>query len=381
MIKVSEPCVGDEELSAITEVLLSGNYISGKKVEQFETAFAEYIGVKYCIAVSSGTSALHIALACSGIGPGHEVIVPAMTFFSTITSVIHQNAIPIFADVNKDYCIDPESIKRVISEKTRAIIPVHLYGYAANMREILKIAEEYDLKVIEDCAQAHGTEYYGKKVGRFGEAGTFSFFATKNMTTGEGGIITTDCKEMAESATLYRSHGMSNRNDHIMLGYNHRMTEMEAAFGLVQLKKLDIFNAKRINNSYYLYEHLKDIPWIIIQKFDKNIKHTFFWCPVRIDEQKLGMSVDELKEILKKNGIGFRHRYTEPLYKQKLLVDKRVYPEGCPFSCSFYGKKVDYSTIFLPNAEVFSGRMIGLPNHPNLTKENLDRIIHVLRTI
>ena len=241
-IKVAEPLVGEEEVNAVREVLLSGMYVSGKKVKEFEEKFAEYIGTKYAIATSSGTAALHISLACLDIGPGDEVIVPPMTFFATIEAVLYQNAIPIFADVDENYCMDPKSIENVITNRTKAIIPVHLFGYSANMKRIMEIARKYDLYVIEDCAQAHGTEYYGKKVGSIGHIGAFSFFATKNMTTGEGGMITTNDEEVAKKAKMIRSHGMIDRDNHIMLGYNYRMTEMEAAFGLVQLSKLDQLN-------------------------------------------------------------------------------------------------------------------------------------------
>ena len=379
-IKVAEPLVGEEEVNAVREVLLSGMYVSGKKVKEFEEKFAEYIGTKYAIATSSGTAALHIALACLDIGPGDEVIVPPMTFFATIEAVLHQNAIPIFADIDENYCMDPESIEKVITNRTKAIIPVHLFGYSANMKKIMKIARKYDLYVIEDCAQAHGTEYYGKKVGSIGHIGAFSFFATKNMTTGEGGMITTNDEEVAKKAKMIRSHGMIDRDNHIILGYNYRMTEMEAAFGLVQLSKLDKLNEIRIKNSRYLLENLKDIDWIIIQKFDPNIKHTFFWCPIRINEERLGRPIEEFKKYLIKNGIGFRHRYKEPLYRQVMLLKKETYPKGCPLTCAYYENNIDYSNIYLKNAEKFAGKIIGLPNHPKLRKNDLDRIIETIKS-
>lgn len=380
IIKVAEPLVGEEEVDAVREVLLSGMYVSGKKVQKFEESFADYVGTKHAVAVSSGTAAIHIALACLGIGPGDEVIVPAMTFFSTATAVIHQNAVPVFADVDENYCMDPESVEQEITAQTKAIIPVHYLGYMADMKSLMEIAQKNDLYIIEDCAQAHGAEYYGKKAGSMGKCGAFSFFATKNMTTGEGGIISTDDEEFAKTAKLVRTHGMINRDDHVVLGYNYRMTEMEAAFGIVQLGKLDKFNELRIRNSEYILEKLKDLEWLVIQNLNPNIKHVYFWCPIRVDQQKLGKSVSEFLEHLKSNGIGFRQRYQEPLYKQLMLLEKEAYPKQCPFSCQYYKRSLDYGSMYLENAEKFSGKIIGLPNHPMLEKRHLDRIVEVVHS-
>lgn len=379
-IEVATPLVGEEEIAAVREVLLSGSYVSGSKVEDFEKKFAAYIGVEHAVAVNSGTAALHTALACLNIGPGDEVIVPAMTFFSTATAVLHQNAIPIFSDIDENYCMDPDSVEKVVTEKTKAIVPVHLFGYAANMTRLMEIATKHRLYVIEDCAQAHGTEYYGKKVGSLGDIGVFSFFATKNMTTGEGGMITSNNEEVAKTAKMIRSHGMADRDNHVILGYNYRMTEMEAAFGIVQLSKLDRFNEVRIKHSEYLLSNLKDLDWLRIHNFSSNIKHTYFWCPIRIDEQALGREVSEFKEYLKENGIGFRQRYQEPLYKQVMLLKKKTYPKGCPLTCPYYGSNIDYSNVYLKNAEKFAGKIIGLPNHPKLEEVHLDRILNVIKS-
>jgi len=253
IIKVATPQVGEEEVAAVREVLLSGSYVSGIKVKEFEEKFAEYIGTKYAVAVGTGTAALFIALEALGIGKGDEVIVPPLTFFATVSSVLYLGAVPVFADLDMDdLCLSPESVEQQITAKTKAILPVHLFGAAAKMDEILDISGKHGLIVVEDCAQAHGTEYKGKKVGATGHAGAFSFFATKHMTTGEGGMITTNSEDVAEQCKVIRSHGMSGRDDHLRLGYNNRMTEMEAAMGIIQLKKLDELNRKRIENSEYL---------------------------------------------------------------------------------------------------------------------------------
>lgn len=381
-INVAKPSVSKEELSELKEVLYSGYYVSGPKVEKFEEKFSDYIGTEYGIGVNSGTAALHLALASYGIGPGDEVIVPALTFFSTATSVIHQNAIPIFADINpKSYNIDPEDIKERITDKTKAIIPVHLYGNPAEMNPIMEIAEDNDLIVIEDCAQAHGAEYKGKKVGTFGDSACFSFFATKNMTTGEGGIILTDDQQIEEKTKKMRSHGMSDRDTHEILGYNYRMNEFMGAMGLIQLNKLEEFNRKRKENSSYIYDKIDDIDWLIIPEIKSYAKHAFFWCPIQIDEEKLGMKTKELRELLMEKGVETRHRYVSPLNFQEMLLEKNAYPKGCPFSCPYYGEDIDYSKFDYPNTEKIAGKMLGLPNHPKLKKEELDKVIEVLHSI
>lgn len=368
MIKVAQPFVGTEEVKAVTKVLLSGRYVSGTMVEEFERRFAEYIGTKYAVAVNSGTAALHLALAILDIRVNDEVIVPPLTFFSTISAVFHQAATPVFSDVNlENYCIDPKSIKSQISNRTKAIIPVHLYGNSADMDSIIKIAKKYKLKVIEDAAQAHGTEYKGRKVGSIGDIGCFSFFATKHMTTGEGGMIVTNNKKWANLAKIMRNHGMTDRCRHDYLGYNYRMTEIAAVMGIAQLKKLDRLNTKRIKNSFYLINRLNtfNISWLKTPKLSKHIKHTFFWCPILIDEEKLGMNTKNLIKILAQKNIETRHRYWQPLYRQKMLTRM----------------KKGYSGVYLRNSEKIAGRIIGLPNHAGLTKKDLDYTVRTLKDI
>jgi perosamine synthetase len=381
-IKVAEPSVGEEEIRAVAEVLRSGHYVQGPNVKKLEEKFAEYIGTKYAIATNSGTAALHIALAAAGIGTGDEVIVPSLTFFSTATSVIHNNAIPIFADIDPEiYCLDPNDMKERIDTKTKAVIPVHLYGHPAEMDSIMEIAEANNLLVIEDAAQAHGAEYKGKKVGSIGNAACWSFFATKNMTTCEGGMITTNDSNIAERARIIRSHGMTSRDDHVILGYNYRMNEISAAIGLVQLSKLDKLNEIRAGNSMYLLKELKGVEWLNLPKIKPHVKHAFFWCPVQVNEEKLDMKTKDLIAKLRERGVEVRHRYVAPLYKQPMLLNQNAYPKKCPFSCPFYGKKTDYSHFNCLNAEKIAGKMIGLPNHPKLKREELDTVISTIKSI
>ena len=230
------------------------------------------------------------------------------------------------------------------------------------MDDFISLSEKYNIPILEDCAQAHGTEYKGMKVGSIGKTGAFSFFATKHMTTGEGGMITTDDARVSEISRIIRNHGMIDRDHHVRLGFNNRMNEIEAAMGFVQLKKLDNLNEKRIANSEYLVQNLLKIPWAYIPVHQKGVKHTYFWCPLMIDESKKDKDIKELKQHLRKNGIGFRERYQEPLYKQIIL--KKL--------------GLDYSEIYLQHSESVAGRIIGLPNHPGLVKSDLDRILDVI---
>ena len=381
-IKVAEPSVGEEEIEAVAEVLRSGRYVQGPKVKEFEERFADYIGTRYAVATNSGTAALHISLAAAGVGTGDDVIVPALTFFSTATSVIHNNAIPIFADIDREtYCLDAGDMEKRITEKTRAVIPVHFYGHPAEMDSVMEIAQVHNLLVIEDAAQAHGAEYKGQKIGSLGNIGCFSFYATKNMTTGEGGMITTNDADIAEKARIIRNHGMTSHDDHTALGYNYRMNEISAAIGLVQLSKLDKLNEIRTKNSMYLLNELRGVGWLNLPKIKPYVKHAFFWCPVRVDEGKLGMKTKDLMAKLRERGVEVRHRYVAPLYKQPMLLKQNAYPKKCPFSCPFYGRKTDYSQLNCPNAEKIAGKIIGLPNHPNLTQKQLDEVISVIESI
>jgi len=380
MIKVSKPMVGQEEIDAVAEVLRSGNYVSGKKVEEFEKAFAEYIGTDYAVAVNSGTSALHLSLLSLGIGKGDKVIVPPLSFFATIEAVLYTGATPVFADIAPDsFNIDPEAIKMIVKkEDIQAIIPVHFMGIPADMKPIMEISEVRDIYVIEDSAQAHGASIESRKVGSFGDVGCFSFYSTKNMTTGEGGMITTDDPSIAHLSKIMRSHGMLDRNNHVMLGYNYRMTEMEAAMGLIQLKKLDEMNAKRWRNTTYLYGKLNDVVWIdtsyfpcfkaVVEttdfyKFYQKEGSVFYWCPVLVNEKELGMKTEKLVKLLREKGVEVRYRYKKPLYKQPVL---RGY--GC-------------NKLYLPNAEKVAGRYIGLPNRSEMSKEDLDFVIKTIKEV
>jgi len=354
MINIANPMLGEEEKKAVMDVLNSGMLVQGAKVEEFEKKFAEYIGTKYAVATSSGTTALHLALLAMGVGPGDEVITTSFSFIATANSILYCGAKPVFADIDsKTFNIDPEKISEKITAKTKAIIPVHLYGQPAEMDSIIKIAKEHQIKILEDAAQAHGSEYKGKKSGSLGDCAAFSFYATKNMITGEGGMVTTNSEEIAEKIRKLRSHGQTKTYEHEILGFNLRMMNLTAAIGLEQLKKLENFNKKRAENADFLTKNLKDIvetPFV-----SKNVKHAFHQYTIKTENR------DSLLKKLNENGIGARVYYPKPIHKQP-----------------FY-QKLGYKDS-LPITEEMAKKVISLPVHPNLKKEDLLSIIKAVRS-
>ena len=359
-IKVAHPSIEDAEIDAMAEVVRSGFLCQGKNVKEFEAKFAKYIGTKYAVAVNGGTAALHLALLSIGVGPADEVIVPSMSFFATVEAILYTGATPVFCDVD-EYCnINTYHASNLINKKTKAIIPVHLYGMPCDMKELCRIANATGVHIIEDAAQAHGAAINNRKVGSFGTAGCFSFFATKNMTTMEGGIITTNDSDIAYMCEKLRCHGMTDRDTHRYLGYNYKMPDASAALGIHQLAKLDNMNATRRKHSIRIIESLKGSKTLFPHVPKEGYLHAYFWCPVYVNERRLGMTTDEFRKELQSNhGIGTRHRYNVPLYKQPVL-------DGA------------YSKLMLSGAERYSGKMIGLPNHPGMTDEDTDYIIKVL---
>jgi len=377
IIKSAEPYLGSEEIQEAVKVLKSGNFVSGRKVEEFENAFANYVGVDYAVAVNSGTSALHLALLSLGIGKGDEVIVPALTFFATVEAVLYVRAIPVFADIDEEtFCMNPDDVAEKLTEKTKAVIPVHLFGHPCDIDAINDVVSEFEMEnhldytiwFIEDCAQAHGAEYIHTKV-PVSLYGCFSFYATKNMTvTTEGGTIVTDDPQVAEKCRILRNHGMTDRNTHAYLGYNYRMNEIAAAIGLVQLKYLDRMNMIRQKIADYYNRHI-DVEWLrkpIVKGYCT--RHAWFWYPCLVDEDELGMPTQTLREKLLSEGIETRFRYTEALYHQPVV---REYFSKYPY-------QIDWNC---PVAEDVCGRIIGLPMHPKLSEEDLEYVCEVINTI
>jgi len=383
------PIITDREINAVNEVLKSrqlstfhSSFIGGKKVREFENNFAAYHAAKHGIAVNSGASALHVCVAAANIGPGDEVIVPPFTFTATATCVLMSNAIPVFADVDPEtYNIDPKKIEEAITPRTKAIIPVHLLGNPANMDAIMKIANEYNLTVIEDCAQAPGAKYKNRLVGTMGNLSIFSFQETKNIMTGEGGMILTNDSQLAERCSMVRNHGeeivfdkprtyLSN-----MLGYNYRMTEMEAAIGVEQLKKLDEINDVRIRNSEFLIKKLSNLVCLKPQKLLPEAKHVYHIFGMTLDEKEIGIPRSKFIEAVCAEGVQITTGYPIPLYENPLFKEKIVHGDkGCPFTCKFYKGKVNYDTGICPEAEKLCKNSIwtGLIRPPATTEDMQD---------
>ncbi|MBA7677232.1 GDP-perosamine synthase [subsurface metagenome] len=357
MIPIAQPAIGEEEIRAVTDVLRSGNLVQGDKVKEFEQAFARLVGTKYAVAVNSGTAALHIALLAHGIGNGDEVITSPFSFIATANSVLFTGAKPVFADIEEEtFNISAGGILGRIGPETKAIMPVHLYGQPCDMEKIMEIAGEHNLAVIEDACQAHGASFKGSMVGSFG-TGCFSFYATKNMVTGEGGMITTDNEEIADKARMLRNQGQKERYLHKLLGYNYRMTDIAAAIGLVQLKKLPEFIKKRQENANYLSGKLK-VDGITTPSVASGCEHVFHLYTVRVtDECRIGR--DELARRLNEKGIGAGIYYPLPIHKQPL------------YSRTGFGDS-------LPVSEKLSGEVLSLPVHPQVSRGDLDFMVDVV---
>ena len=358
MIPIAKPLLGAEEKEAVMRVLESGMLAQGEKVKEFEKAFAEFVGVKHAVATSNGTTALHAALLAHSIGKGDEVITTPFTFIATANAIRMVGATPVFVDIDeKTFNLNPRLLEKAITGNTKAIIPVHLFGQSCEMDKIIKISKKHHLLVIEDACQAHGSSHNNKKVGSFG-TGCFSFYPTKNMTTGEGGMITTNDEEIAARARKIISHGQEKKYHHDMMGYNFRMTNIAAAIGLCQLQKLSEFNAQRKTNANFLLEGLKGITGVVIPHV--GTYHVFHQFTVRITK-KFGKSRDKVADFLKQKGIETSVFYPLPIHKQK------SYPE--------------YHTQSFPVAEKAAEEVLSLPVHPGLTLQDGKIIINALREL
>lgn len=349
MISIAHPYIGSEETDAVLQVLSSGQLAQGPRVRDFEKRFAEWVGSDYAIATSSGTTALHVALLAHDIKPGDEVITSTFSFIASANCILFAGASPVFADIESDFfTLDPTSIEDQITPRTKAIIPVHLYGQACAMEQISKIAQKYNLVIIEDACQAHGAKLSDKSMGSWGTA-CYSFYPTKNMTTIEGGMITTSDIKIAEAARLIRNHGSSQRYSHEILGFNFRMTDLQAAIGNVQLSRIDDFNKKRIENADYLNELLSGHDGLVVPKTRENALHVFHQYTVRLKGRQ------KVIQALQKRDIGFGIYYPLPIHCQPLY------------------KGMGYQDV-LPIAMKASEEVLSLPIHPGLTKDDLSLI-------
>lgn len=360
-ISIAKPLAYEEEADAVRAVILSGMMASGDVVHEFEHKFAEFCGAKYGVATTNGTTALHAALVACGVEAGDEVIVPAFTFFASASSVCMCNAKPVFADVLPDtYNIDPKSIEDKITDKTKAVIGVHIFGQCCNADEIAKICEKNELKFIEDAAQAHGAKRNGVCSGNLGDAATFSFYPTKNMTTGEGGMVVTNDEKTADTARVFCNHGQTEKYLHTMLGYNYRMTNVHAAIGLEQLKRVEGFTDLRRRNAEILSSSIK-AKGVVTPFVSPESYHVYHQYVIKLTDE-FSMTRDEFMAYLSKNGIGSAVHYPIPLHKQ-------------PFFAS------ENKDVCLPVAEDCANRVLSLPVHPSVTPEECKYIADVINSI
>lgn len=356
-IPAAKPLIGEEERRAVDEVLQTGMLAQGAVVADLEAEFgSQLVNGWECVAVNSGTSALLCGLLAAGIGAGDEVIVPSFTFAATANSVALTGATPVFVDIEPDYfCLDPVAVEAAITEKTKAIMPVHLYGHPANMTELGRIAAEHDLMIFEDACQAHGATWNGQPVGTFGTFGGFSLYPTKNMTSGEGGMISSATPQHARLCRLYRNQGMEKQYENEVIGFNLRMTNIHAAIGREQLKKLAGWTAKRQENAAFLSANLEGVK---VPPVATEATHVFHQYTIRVEEGR-----DEFVRALKEE-----------------------YQVGCGVYYPIPNHRLPSLTHFapgleLPQTEAAAREVISLPVHPSLDQEDLDRIVNAVNSL
>ena len=384
----SWPIFAEEERKNLLGVFESVKWWYGEKVKQFEEKFAAFQDAKYGIACTNGTAALESSLIACRVGAGDEVIVPPYTFVATATAVLKVNAIPVFTDIDIETAnIDPEDVKKKITRKSKAIIPVHFAGLPCDMDLLGDIARRHNLRIIEDACHSWGSKWKGKGTGALGDCGAFSFQMSKNITSGEGGIVLTDNEELAETIRSYTNVGRGKDKpwyEHYILGTNLRMTELQAAILLGQLTRLEAQTLKREENASYLTEKLKDIPGIRVMKKDPRITRRSYHLYIfrYIKEEWEGIERDKFIEALNKEGIPCNKGYPYPLYKNPLFLRKGEGPRYCPISCPYYGKEMDYTKISCPNTERICKEAIWV-GHPVLLaeKEDMEDIVRAIRKI
>jgi perosamine synthetase len=361
MIPAARPIIGEDERVAVDRVLASGMVAQGPEVKAFEAEFADHlVQGRECVAVNSGTSGLHLGLLAAGIGPGDEVIVPSFTFAATGNSVALTGATPVFADIEPDFfCLDPASVRAAVTERTRAVMPVHLYGHPANMPALQEIADEHDLMIFEDAAQAHGASLGQKKVGSFGTFGMFSLYPTKNMTSGEGGMVSCATGEIARRVRLLRNQGMERQYANELVGLNNRMTDIHAAIGRVQLGKVDAWTKTRQDNAAFLDAHLEGVTTPPVAAGAVHVYHQY---TIRIPGAS-GAERDRVVTALREeHQVGSGVYYPIPNHR---LDSLKGYAPG----------------LELPETERAAAEVISLPVHPSLTPEHLERIVAAVNTV
>jgi dTDP-4-amino-4,6-dideoxygalactose transaminase len=356
-IPIAAPQMGDEERRAVLAVLDSGQLAQGPVVEAFENEFAAWCGVEHAVAVNSGTAALHLLFLAHGIKEGDEVITSPFTFVASANAALFVGARPVFADIELEtYCLDPSRVEAVITPRTRAIMPVDLYGHVAPLEDLRRIAQRHGLLLLEDACQAHGAEVGGRKAGGLGLDATFSFYPTKNITTAEGGMVTTSDLGIADRIRMLRQHGASARYLHETLGYNFRMTDISAAIGRAQLAKLDGFNEARRRNAAFLSKGLAGTRGIVLPTERPGHRHVYHQYTVLVETDR-----DAMQRRLRELGIGTAVHYPIPVHLQPMY------------------EELGYGGTSLPNAELAARQVLSLPVHPGLSEADLQRIVDSVR--
>jgi len=397
------PCLDEKSIKAVEQVLRSGkvNYWTGPKGMEFERRFAAWQGSKFAINVSSGTAALHVALTALGIGPGDEVIVPSYTFIASPFSIIQAGAIPRFADVNiDDHCISVESSEKLINERTKAIMPVHLYGNVCEMDAINALAKKHNLFVLEDNAEAFGGSYKGKKTGTLGDIAACSFCQNKTFTTGgEGGMVTTDNEELAWIAKSFRDHGYDVKQRlslleleqklpyiHNMVGWNYRMTEMQSAIGLAELERIDSWNMpSRRRNAHIIIDRIKDLPQVLHVPIDTEERQNgWYVLAFSLDIDNMRCDIKDFVDAVGAEGAPVWKVFWPQCHTEKAFQEHRAFGRsGFPFTSREFSdvKSVDYSSVEVPNAVWHESHTFTCFAYPTYTPEDCEQIGDALRKV
>jgi perosamine synthetase len=354
VIPAARPLIGDEERAAVDRVMRSGMVAQGPEVAAFESEFsAALVAGRTCVAVNSGTSGAHLGLLAAGIGPGDEVIVPSFTFAATANSVALTGATPVFVDIEADYfCLDPAAVEAAVTERTAGIMPVHLYGHPADMAALQAVADRHGLRIFEDAAQAHAASYDGTPVGCFGDFAMFSLYPTKNMTSGEGGMVSTADAELARRVRLLRNQGMERQYENELVGLNNRMTDIHAAIGRVQLTKLAGWTEQRQRNAAYFDANLNGV---VVPPVSPKAVHVYHQYTIRVPEDRDGVA----KALREEHGVGTGVYYPIPNHR---LPSYR-------------------QTLDLPATEQAALEVLSLPVHPSLTDDDLATIVTAVNTV
>lgn len=356
-IPPARPIIGEEERAAVDRVMRSGMVAQGPEVKAFESEFSDhFVGGRPVVAVNSGTAGLHLGLLAAGVGPGDEVIVPSFTFAATGNSVALTGATPVFVDIEPDsFTLDPAAVEAAITDRTKGIMPVHLYGHPALMTELTDIAQRHGVAVYEDAAQAHGARLGGRQVGTFGEFAMFSLYPTKNMTSGEGGMVSTEQEDVARRIRLLRNQGMEKQYENELIGFNARMTDIHAAIGRVQLTKVDGWTEQRRANAAFLDENLSGV---VIPPVAADATHVYHQYTIRVPQDRDGFVVALREEHQVGSGVYY------PIPNHRLP------------SLARYAPGLD-----LPETERAAREVVSLPVHPSLTEDDLHRIVAAVNAV